>query len=415
MVKKILQIGVLICVISLAFNVFAQDDKKPQVQDYPRMGFWSNWSIGADFGGQFQLAPHTEIPDGGGYWGLGAHLFIQKRISPLWNLRLTLGSPRFYSITGKAENAEGDVFGTATIDVMWSIINGFKYNPNRKVDLFWLAGGGASLNNNNKMYGKLGLFARTGFDFDWYVCKHSTLFLEATIGLVGDIPHFKSWFNGGVHRGEANVYMGVGYMYNFGLTKADETLLAQRAILTQENFDALNNQVSDLESDLAASKQNERRLENRISDLESEVAMLRDRPATANGGNANSDSLQQRINQMKQDQLSYYALPFSILFGVDEYTVSGAEQTKLKAIAAVMKSDTNLNLSIVGFCDQTGPSDEYNMKLSKKRAENVKKVLVNRYGIKEDRLTCDWKGRGVAYGDGKLSINRRVSFYRVIE
>ena len=73
-----------------------------------------------------------------------------------------------------------------------------------------------------------------------------------------------------------------------------------------------------------------------------------------------------------------------------------------------------MKLTLVGFCDNTG-SDAYNMKLSQRRAEAVKRLLVKRYGIAEDRLTVDYKGKTVAFGDLKYAVNRRVSFYRVIE
>jgi outer membrane protein OmpA-like peptidoglycan-associated protein len=87
---------------------------------------------------------------------------------------------------------------------------------------------------------------------------------------------------------------------------------------------------------------------------------------------------------------------------------------KVKAISRVMKDNPALKLTIVGFCDYTA-SDEYNMKLSEKRAKEVKRLMVDKYGVDADRLTVDWKGKTVAFGDIQYSLNRRVSFYRVIE
>jgi outer membrane protein OmpA-like peptidoglycan-associated protein len=55
------------------------------------------------------------------------------------------------------------------------------------------------------------------------------------------------------------------------------------------------------------------------------------------------------------------------------------------------------------------------MKLSEKRAKEVKRLMVDKYGVDADRLTVDWKGKTVAFGDIQYSLNRRVSFYRVIE
>ena len=55
------------------------------------------------------------------------------------------------------------------------------------------------------------------------------------------------------------------------------------------------------------------------------------------------------------------------------------------------------------------------MKLSERRANEVKRLLTKKYGIDEDRIEVDFKGKSVAFGDVQYAINRRVSFYRVIE
>jgi outer membrane protein OmpA-like peptidoglycan-associated protein len=225
---------------------------------------------------------------------------------------------------------------------------------------------------------------------------------------MNDVPFPTNWVKGGPIQ-QCNTNIVLGYMYNFGLTKADQELLAQKGALRNDNCDALNDQINDLASELATSKQNERKLENRVNDLENELAM-----AKKNQNDAANSELQKRIDQMKNDQLTYYALPFSVNYDVNQYTVTDEEQIKLKAIANVMKADSELKLNIVGFCDATG-SDEYNQKLSQKRAENVKNILVKKYGVDGDRLTCDWKGKTVAFGDGQNAINRRVSFYRMID
>lgn len=401
MTKKILQFGVLLSILSLSLSVSAQE--KPRVQDYPRMGFWSNWSLGADFGYNMQI---RNAGDDTYYHGFGGHIFFQKKIHPLWNIRLSLGMPRMNQKTkdGSLDNK----YGTATVDAIWSIINAFNYNPDRKVDLHWLGGFGVAINGkDDNNLGMASLYARTGLGLDFFLSEHSTLFIEGILGM-NDIPFPTNWWKGGpIQQCNANIVLG--YMYNFGLTKADQELLAQKGSLRNDNCDALNDQINDLASELASSKQSERRLENRVNDLENELAM-----AKKNQGDANNSELQKRIDQMKNDQLTYYALPFSVNYATNQSDVADAEQAKLKAIANVMKADSDLKLTVVGFCDATG-SDEFNQKLSQKRAENVKDILVKKYGVDGDRLKCEWKGKTVAFGDGENAVNRRVSFYRMIE
>ena len=107
-------------------------------------------------------------------------------------------------------------------------------------------------------------------------------------------------------------------------------------------------------------------------------------------------------------------MPFSVLYGVDQWRVPEEEEIKVKAVARVLKDNSDVKILVVGFADYTG-SDKYNMKLSEKRANEVKRLLVKKYGIAEDRISTDYKGKSVAFGDIQYALNRRVSFYRVID
>ena len=49
------------------------------------------------------------------------------------------------------------------------------------------------------------------------------------------------------------------------------------------------------------------------------------------------------------------------------------------------------------------------------QVDNIGATIVNKYGIDADRLEVIGKGQTESFGDVKMSINRRVSFYRVIE
>ncbi len=396
MTKRILQFGVLLSILSFSFGVSAQE--KPRVQDYPRMGFWSNWSIGADFGMNIQI--NKQNGDVFRSLGLGAHVFVQKKFHPLWNVRLYIGLPRFTS-TAKYP---ADRYGTAGADMMWSIMNAFSYNPDRKVDLFIMAGSGIGYRLSNGANGNWCLYARGGMEFDWYINEHNTLFIDGLVG-VDDVCNPKFWFKGSPVTGRCNSYLGIGYMYNFGLTKADKELVACCNSAKNDNCDALQEQVNDLANELTNSKDRERKLESRIEDLEDQLK---------NAQKPVNDELAKRIEDMKKDQYTYYALPFSVNYATNQKDVTDAEQAKLKAIAKIMKDNSDLKLNVVGFCDATG-TNEYNQKLSKERAEKVKDILVNKYGIDSDRLTCEGRGIEETFGTGKNAISRRVSFYRMIE
>ncbi len=88
----------------------------------------------------------------------------------------------------------------------------------------------------------------------------------------------------------------------------------------------------------------------------------------------------------------------------------------IRQISQVLNQDSSMNLNIVGHTDSDG-SDESNMKLSKDRAEAVKKALVSVYGISEDRLSSEGKGEAEPVTDNSTAQgkaqNRRVEFIKL--
>ena len=225
--------------------------------------------------------------------------------------------------------------------------------------------------------------------------------------------HVKFWDNF-LDWNYVHLTLHTGLMYNFGLTEADKNIEQQKKdMCSAETCKALNSQVNNLERQVSNARANEKKLENRIAELEDQLAKALVQ-GNKGGNNAAADSLQAVIDKIKADQLNFYAMPFSVLYGVDEWKVSDEEEAKVKAVARVLKDNSDVKIMVVGFADYTG-SDAYNMKLSEKRANEVKRLLVKRYGIAEDRITVDHKGKSVAFGDIQYALNRRVSFYRVIE
>ncbi|MBQ9638281.1 MAG: OmpA family protein [Bacteroidales bacterium] len=427
MLKKLFKIGVLACAVSFSCVAFAQTEKKASQQEYPHYGFWSNWSIGGMLDYTHQFGNGMGWKEGS---NAGAALLFEKELNHVWALRLSVGMPGIFGVGTDIADRDNDTLGYQNYlrfgaGVKFSINNAIKgYDPDRKNSIYLIANFGAGYNfdldytgtgkgsnvfrENN---GMLSWFGDFGLGWQHKCCEHSSFFVEATLEDHGDVnkPVFEK---SNPHANVFNLHIGIGYLYNFGPTAADRELLNQKKLLTQDKFDELNSQIAALEQDLINSKKNEQRLQNRINELESEVNYLREHQGTANS--ADADSLQNIINNMKADQTNFYALPFSITYDVNEYQVSEDQMDKLKAIAGVMKDNENAKFNIVGFCDYSG-SDAYNMKLSQKRAEQVKKLLVKKYGVKEDQLTTDGKGKGTPFGDVKNGINRRVSFYRVIE
>ena len=87
----------------------------------------------------------------------------------------------------------------------------------------------------------------------------------------------------------------------------------------------------------------------------------------------------------------------------------------IRQIYQVLKQDTSITLRIVGHTDADGNDDD-NLKLSKSRAEAVRKALIDVYKIDHSRLISEGKGEQEPVSDnttpeGKAQ-NRRVEFIK---
>ncbi len=425
MLKKLIKMGVVMSLLVTSVSAFAQNSGKVE---YPRYSFGSNWSFGFAPDLTWEMGQH-----GGGEFhrsiNAGADLTFQKKFHHAFDLRARIHMPTWWSCWPDYSDTPMTMarYWNVTGEVMWSLSNALHgYDPDRTWSApYFFAGAGATVLNwpvddiplENTRYGRAGGNVRpvltVGVGASWNFSEHWGLFGELEFN-ANDIPHpFKNW-NGilpdwDMVHGDARI----GIVYNAGLTEADKAVASQKSMLTQDNFGALNSQVAALEQQVANNRNEEKKLQNRIAELEKQLA-----DAMANKNNkvnsAAADSLQNVINQIKADQLNYYALPFSVLYGVDEWQVTDEEMEKVKAVARVMKDNSNVKIKVVGFADYTG-SAAYNMKLSERRANEVKRLLSKKYGIDEDRIEVDFKGKDAPFGDAQYALNRRVSFYRVIE
>lgn len=411
MLKKLFKIGMLASLMFVAYNANAQE--KNYELEYPHFGFWSNWSFGGSviYSWQYEHGGILDWRDGS---NIGANLFFEKELSPVWSMRLIGETPGLYHNWGDnalptgAYNRDGvmgyDRYGKAGVDFKMSFQGLCKgYDPERRGNLYLLAGAGATFSRDDVDLGFVGMYMQAGLGWS-YKLSHSSIFIEIVDDIAADIAN-------PIHQWHDNTGMlRLGWMYNFGPTQKDLDLIAQRALLTQENFDKMSNEIDGLRNDLRDAKTREAKLINRINELEANQNNTNN-TIVRGTDDGTADSLRKVIEGYESNKHNFYALPFSITYDVDQYTVSEDQMGKINAIAQIMKDNEDVNFDIIGYCDYSG-SDAYNQKLSERRAENVKKLLVRR-GIAEDRLSTEGKGKTMPFGDIKNAINRRVSFYRV--
>lgn len=94
---------------------------------------------------------------------------------------------------------------------------------------------------------------------------------------------------------------------------------------------------------------------------------------------------------MSEIQARGSASVYGIFFDFDKADIKPESEPAIKEIAKLLQENKSLKLYVVGHTDNVGTID-YNMKLSKARADAVVKELVTKYKVSSERL----KAFGVA-------------------
>jgi len=107
---------------------------------------------------------------------------------------------------------------------------------------------------------------------------------------------------------------------------------------------------------------------------------------------------------------------YGIYFDSGKDIVKPESYGSIKEIATILKDNPNVKIMIVGHTDSDGNANS-NLDLSKRRAANVKKVLISEFGIAADRIETDGKGQNEPVAPNtsleNKAKNRRVEFIKL--
>ena len=389
----------VVALLLLGLNVKAQDNV------YPHYGFWSNWKLGAEAIYNHQYG-NGDFFDWRHATDAGFGIVLEKELNHVWDVRLHGAMPGLF--TNEKNLGDGtwyDRYGKLTADFKFSINDAIMgYNPERRFSIYALAGAGFESRFRIERYGNFAVLWQGGLGISQDFGKHGTVYAEYIVDNIADIPDYHY-----IHDLHGSV--AVGLMYRFGPTTKDAERIANENKFDQEELNALYNKVDQLNGELNDAQQEEGRLNQRVGDLEQQLADAN--AALAAAANDKDEELDAAINGIADDNVAFRALPFSVLFANDSYAIAADQMEKIQAVADVMKQNPELRISVVGYCDYTA-SEEYNQQLSERRANAVKDQLI-KLGVEESRLTDYGKGKTTAFGDLKSGVNRRVSFYRIVE
>ena len=356
--------------------------------------FSDNWSFTLKGGGVFATKTATGedfLKTGRGI--VGAE--IRKQITPTFGLGVEgEWSVNTSSWTGvKSANAFDHqyvgVFGAVNLMNLFASYTGAP----RVFEIEAVAGSGwlhsyyphsTGIDDGNSFATKVGL----NFHFNLGEAKAWTISLKPALlwNMNGDVAADKfSNLGYDSHYNVNNMYfeLQAGVTYHFKNSNGTHHFALVRPF-DQAEIDALNAQINALRGDLEACGASNAALLAQLADLQAQLDACNRRPK----------EVQQVIKNL--DNIRY------VFFNVNSSYIQANQQPEIAMTAAQVKENAGATVLVQGYASKDG-SKAFNQKLSERRAQAVKKALVQN-GVPESSITTE--GLGVTEVFNKLDWNR---------
>ncbi len=308
-----------------------------------------------------------------------------KWFSPYLGWRLSfLGGPMHWDneVYSKAK------YVNANLDFMWDMFNSLGgVNSKRVFSIVPFVGLGGTFTwdykpVNSNIHNDHGqakqnswtLPVSAGLQLRFRLCKYVDFFAEGRAQFYGDN------FNNYVYGDPVDISLSAVGGFTFYIGGRDFKSYNPCDYLGYINN--LNNQVNDLRGELATTAAALAAAEAQLPCPEVEEVVAVNEPAP---------------------------LMATVRFTINSAKISDQEKVNVYNIAKWMKDNPDQCVAIVGYADKDTGTSDYNMTLSKRRAQAVNDMLVNTYGINPDRLSIQAEGSNVQPYD-ENNWNRIVIF-----
>ena len=341
--------------------------------------FSDNWSIGLD-GGVTTPLNH------GAFWGdmrgiMGLHL--QKQITPTfalgaeasWGVNTSSWRGEQHSYTAFDSQYVG-AYGAVNL---FNLFGGWSASQGRIFDMELQAGAGWGHKYQSDAPDWNYFATKVGLNLNFHPTQRVTIALKPSVTWdMSDAGVSKTSAAYNANKATFNLMAGVSIALGNGFTFVDP--------YDQAAIDLLNANVNGLRADLAAAAA-------ALADSEATNAALASQLAAC-------QNKKPEVVTKTSDQLSTVRY---VNFEIGRYNITASQMPNVAAVASYLKNHPNAKVVIKGYASQDGPL-EVNMRLANQRAESVRNTLINKYGIKADRIQAE--GQGIGHMFEEESWNR---------
>ncbi len=321
-----------------------------------------NWYLSIGAGTQTYLTEHNNSD---AHFTLAMNMAVGKWITPFVGVRMSAmgGSLHYDWLAPRTTqyNYGSMRYGAFYVDFLWEMLNTVAgYSERRVISIipFIGLGGAYGWHHDNDMEDTWAMPVTGGLKLNFRLGHYVDLFFEGRVQAVAD--QFNRVNMGSQIETAISVVGGLSFKFRESRFKAFDPYIDQLAIAE------LNRRTNQLRAAL-------QECQSRKIECPPCPEVTPPAPVVEKVGCCE-------------------ALTASVSFTINSATVSPREMLNVYNVAQWLKENPKCKVTITGYADRNTGSAEYNMKLSKRRAEAVAQILQNNYGIAADRIVVMSEG-----------------------
>ena len=334
-------------------------------------GFWDNWSMGIQGGATMKMSGEGFFKSARPAFGLT----LGKQWTPI--LGMDIQGMGYVNTTNSSTMIDAsDVSLIGRMNLM-NLFAGY-YGMPRPFEIETVTGLGWLHHYMNGGGDTDDLSARVGLNFNFNLGDDAawTLGIKPAVvfNLTGEYPSKKMAFN----RNHADMEILLGLTYHFADGEGNRHFALMNAV-DPIALAAMNEEINGLREVVVAKDVELVGLADELLTVQNQLNEARNKEVEAAG---------QTIKILE----SVVAFPFN------QSEVQASQMPSLEHVANYLKSNPDASITVNGYASPEG-TEEYNLQLSQRRADAVKNILVDKYGIAASRINAIGHGVGDIFSE----------------